>query len=184
MQGFRIVALCIMAACIYGIAHDQITARVCVEYFTIGHPRIFETESPTLLGVVWGILATWWVGLLLGVPLALTARVGELPKINARRLVRPILTLLAIMGMSAAVAGTTGYFVASSGQVRLAGSLASRVPPDHHVSFIADLWAHNASYVAGFIGGIVLMVRTVYQRKSERNERREGGLSQPDGGTR
>ena len=64
MHAVAIVVLCIGSAVIYGILHDQITARICVEYFTIGHPPIFPTESPTLLGIGWGILATWWVGLL------------------------------------------------------------------------------------------------------------------------
>jgi len=36
---------CILAAVFYGILHDQITARICVEYFTIGHPIVFGTET-------------------------------------------------------------------------------------------------------------------------------------------
>jgi len=66
MQRLAIVGLCIAAAIGYGIGHDQITARVCVEYFTIGHPPIFSTDSPRLLGLGWGIMATGWVGLVLG----------------------------------------------------------------------------------------------------------------------
>lgn len=65
MPFIRIVLLSILAAIGYGIIHDQVTARICVEYFTIGHPPIFHTDSPALLGVRWGILATWWVGLIL-----------------------------------------------------------------------------------------------------------------------
>jgi hypothetical protein len=63
MSSLRIILLCILAAVVYGILHDQVTARVCVEYFTVGHPPIFHTESPTLLAIVWGFVATWWVGL-------------------------------------------------------------------------------------------------------------------------
>lgn len=57
VQSLLIVLLCIGSAIGYGIAHDQITARVCVEYFTIGHPRVFDTESPTLLALGWGVIA-------------------------------------------------------------------------------------------------------------------------------
>jgi hypothetical protein len=32
---------------VYGIVHDQVTARVCVEYFTVGHPPVFQTNSDT-----------------------------------------------------------------------------------------------------------------------------------------
>ena len=79
MQVLAIVALCIGAAVVYGIAHDQITARICVEYFTIGHPPVFATDDPTLLGLGWGVIATWWVGLMLGIFLALAARAGRRP---------------------------------------------------------------------------------------------------------
>lgn len=69
-----ILATCIASAVGYGIIHDQITARICVEYFTIGHPPIIGTDDPTLLGIDWGILATWWVGLILGIGLTIAAR--------------------------------------------------------------------------------------------------------------
>jgi hypothetical protein len=74
MQWIAIVVLSILACVAYGIIHDQITARICVEYFTIGHPRIIPTDDPTALGIVWGIVATWWVGVIMGIPLATVSR--------------------------------------------------------------------------------------------------------------
>src|SRR5436190_782619 len=62
MQFLGIIAMCTGAAIVYGVVHDQVTARVCVEYFTIGHPPVFGTDDPTLLGLGWGVIATWWVG--------------------------------------------------------------------------------------------------------------------------
>jgi len=59
VESLKIILLSIAAVILYGIVHDQVTARMCVEYFTIGHPPIFGTDDPTLLGVGWGILATW-----------------------------------------------------------------------------------------------------------------------------
>ena len=88
MQAFAILVLCLLSAICYGVLHDLVTARICVEYFTIGHPPIFDTEDPTLLALGWGVLATWWVGLILGVPLALIARIGNRPKRAAFSLVR------------------------------------------------------------------------------------------------
>jgi len=49
MEAAKIVLLSMASAITYGIIHDQVTARICVEYFTIGHPPIFGTEDPTLL---------------------------------------------------------------------------------------------------------------------------------------
>jgi hypothetical protein len=160
MQALAIVALSILAAMVYGIVHDQITARASIEYFTVGHPPVFDTDSPTLLGLGWGILATWWVGLLLGIPLAAVARSGGSPKRDMRSLVRPIIKLMAVVAICALMAGMAGAILAQLGFVSLVEPLASRVPEERHAAFVADLWAHNSSYLAGFIGGMVLIVRT------------------------
>jgi len=156
MQWLKIVALCILAAVVYGIVHDQVTARVCVEYFTIGHPPVFRTESPTLLAIGWGVFATWWVGLILGVAAALVCRIGSWPKFDAADLFRPIAILTIVMGCVSLATGIAGYFLASAGRVWLDEPLATLVPPEKHLAFLADLWAHSAAYTVGFLGGGVL----------------------------
>ncbi len=159
MQTVAIIALCIASAVVYGIVHDQVTARVCVEYFTIGHPPVFPTDSPTLLGIGWGIIATWWVGLLLGIPLAIAARAGRRPKRDVRSLVWPIFTLLAVMGVCALLGGVAGFILARIGAIQLVEDLAERIPGDRHVRFMADGGAHLASHFVGLVGGIVVIVR-------------------------
>jgi hypothetical protein len=166
MQFIAIILLSISASIIYGILHDQITARICVEYFTIGHPPVFGTQSPTLLGLGWGILATWWVGLILGIPLAVAARVGSRPPLSTRDLLRPILILLTCMACAAVLAGVAGHFAAAAGAVKLLGPMALRVPPERHVAFLTDLWAHLASYISGFIGGVILIIWVWRKRKT------------------
>ena len=106
MASLKIILLCILSAVVYGILHDQVTARVCVEYFTVGHPPIFHTESPTLLAFGWGIVATWWVGLILGIFAALASRLGSWPKFDAAHLVRPIVVLLIVMAVASLLAGS------------------------------------------------------------------------------
>jgi len=165
MQAIGIVLLSVLAAIVYGIVHDQVTARICVEYFTIGHPPVFHTDSPTLLGLGWGVIATWWVGLFLGVPLAIAARAGRRPKRSVEQLVRPIGVLLACMAVTALLAGLTGHVLARRGAIVLTGPLNQLVPREKHVAFLTDLWAHSASYLAGFIGGIVLIVITWRSRR-------------------
>ena len=165
MQAIYIVLLSIGSAVAYGVVHDQITARVCVEYFTIGHPPVFATDDPTLLGLGWGVIATWWVGLLLGVPLAVAARAGSRPKRTAASLVRPVGVLVVVMAGCALLAGVVGFVLARNGSVVLLEPQASRVPRDRHVQFLSDLWAHSASYLAGFVGGIVLIVLTWRSRR-------------------
>ena len=158
LQPLLIILLCIAFAVTYGIVHDQIKARVCVEYFTIGHPPVFGTEDPTLLGLGWGIIATWWVGALMGIPLAIVARAGSRPKRSAASLVRPLLWLMVTAGVIALVAGLHGHWLARIGAVRLIGPIATELPAERHVPFLADLWAHSASYLVALVGGIVVMV--------------------------
>ena len=165
MESSKIILLCIVAAVVYGICHDQVTARVCVEYFTIGHPPVFHTDDPTLLASGWGVIATWWMGLILGIPAVLASRVGSWPKFRAVDLIRPICCLLVVMAVSSLLAGIAGYFIARAGGVRLLGTLASRVPAEKHVAFLADLWAHSAAYAVGFFGGLVLCGWVVRRRR-------------------
>lgn len=168
MQSLAIVVFCVLAACCYGVVHDQITARICIEYFTIGHPPIFTrpVDSPTLIGFVWGIIATWWVGLGLGIPLAFAARFGGRPKRSVRDVARPILVQLCIMGLLAFVAGVVGALLSSAGWIQLTGQIAERVPPEQHTAFLADAFAHSISYFAGAVGGIIVIV-TTWRSRSE-----------------
>ena len=73
----KIVLLSILAAISLGIPHDLITAHLCLEYFTVAHPFIFPSNKPVVTALLWGVIATWWVGLILGVGLAIAARAGK-----------------------------------------------------------------------------------------------------------
>lgn len=176
MQSLAIVMLSIAACVAYGIVHDQITARICIEYFTIGHPQIIPTADPTVLAIAWGILATWWVGVVLGVPLAMFARIGQHPRVPAVALIQPIAILVGCSALFAMLAGGFGYLAASMGWVWLAGPIAASLPQDKHVAFLVALWAHSGSYLAGFAGGIVLMIWTWrYRRRIAISNKTEPG---------
>lgn len=167
MKFLAIVFLCIASAIVYGVLHDLVTAHICVEYFTIGHPPVFHTDDPVWLALGWGVIATWWVGLMLGVPMGLVSTVGPMPGMNLRRLMKGLFVLLCTMGVIAGFAGILGYVAASLHWVVLLGALAERVPAGRHVVFLTDLWMHLASYASGFIGGIVLCVWIWRQRRRE-----------------
>ena len=165
MRSLAIILLAVVGAISYGIVHDQVTARICVEYFTIGHPRVIASEDPTMLAFTWGVLATWWVGAALGGLLAIAARLGTWPLLTARDLVRPVFVLLVVMGVASLAAGLLGHHLAESGQVVLLEPFASRLPADKHVPFLTDLLAHNAAYLFGGLGGLLLALRTVFVRR-------------------
>jgi len=165
VESLKIILTCVLAAISYGILHDQVTARVCVEYFTIGHAPIFNTESPTLLALGWGVVATWWVGLFLGIMVAVFSRYGASPKFTAKELRRPLMKLLSVMALSSLAAGGAGYVSAQLGWVYLVGPIRSRVPEEKHVAFITDMWAHVAAYAVAFFGGLCICAWIVYYRR-------------------
>jgi hypothetical protein len=164
MESLKIFLLCLVAATGYGILHDQVTARLCVEYFTIGHPPIFGTTSPTMLAFGWGVLATFWCGLVVGLLAIAACRMGPWPKSGAAQLIRPTLLLLLVMACASLLAGIVGYCLAKVGVVRLFGPIAARVPASRHTVFLADLWAHSAAYLVGFVGGALICIRMLLHR--------------------
>lgn len=164
MEFLKIVALSVVAAVVYGIAHDLVTARICLEYFTVAHPRIMESQSPTLLALAWGVLATWWVGLGLGVPLAMCCRIGSRRQIGARAVVGPLIGVLCVMGAMALVSGIVAYFFARPPAQWIGPWLESQIPPQRQQRFVADAAAHLASYAFGFLGGIALCGWAVVRR--------------------
>lgn len=61
-QFLTIVLGATLLACLLGICLDLVTANIAVEYFSVHHPRILETENPWILALFWGIAASWWFG--------------------------------------------------------------------------------------------------------------------------
>jgi hypothetical protein len=162
MEFIKITGFTLIAGMAYGILHDQVTARICVEYFTIAHAPLFPTTSPFWLAVFWGIVATWWVALPLGLLLACAARIGAPAKLTLRDLRQWILCLLAGMAVLAFAAGVIGAWRAGQGDVALAQRFG--IPEDRQIGFMADAWAHEASYLGGIVGGLVLIVHVGLHR--------------------
>jgi hypothetical protein len=164
MEVIKIWLLCVFAAMAYGVVHDQITVRVCLEYFSVFHPTILPLTSPTLLALQWGIVATWWVGGALGVPLAIAARAGSQPTLSARDLRQPLLILLACMAAASLAAGTTGFLLTRARIISLREWMAAMLPATQHARFMADWWAHSASYLVGIVGGLIVCIHTYSKR--------------------
>lgn len=174
-----IVALVTGAAVLYGIVHDQITARICLEYFTIGHPRAFASNSPTLHGLYWGVVATWWAGLLAGLLIAAAARLGRWNKLTARHIWPLIVALLIVMAASATALGWLAHEF-SDRSTTLDKPIARRgvvVPNEEQLDFIACAFAHAASYSVGFGGSVVIAFVIVVSRgvRARRRDRHTCG---------
>lgn len=166
LEALKIIAFSVVCAVTYGILHDQVTAHVAVEYFTIAHPPVFPTDNPFWLAIGWGVIATWWVGLILGAMVAVCACFGNWPKVGLSELRRPITILMLVSGAIALFAGATGWGLTEATVPGTIGFWANEIDPDRHSRFTFAAWAHSASYLTGGIGGLVIAVRTLMQRRA------------------
>jgi hypothetical protein len=57
--------------------------------------------------------------------------------------------------------------LASRGVIELLEPFSNLVPEGRQTVFLADLWAHSASYFVGFAGGIVVICSVLRSRYSE-----------------
>jgi hypothetical protein len=163
-ESLKIVGLGIVSAVIYGEIQDHSLIRYCPEYFTVFHPNVFGTKDPTMLAFGWGILATWWVGLILGIALAFAAQSGEWPRRTWRSLLPGVLVLFLVTGLATLVglvgAGAAG-FTAPDYVLGPAANLEHGVKS--RVSFM--LAAYNTSYLVALVGGVLLCVSTWLKRR-------------------
>jgi len=168
---FRFAALGMAAAVGYGVLQDQVSARLCPEYFTVLHPPVPSLTDPTLLGIAWGFLGTWWFGALMGYVVGLMATVGPRPPLDPRDLVRPV---LALVGVVAAVAGLTGLSVwrhVELFDVSLGAGINGLVPRERQRPAFVVACYHFTAYGSAILGSVVLC----FWVASERRRRKTGG---------
>jgi hypothetical protein len=158
VNSILITVLCTAASTIYGVLHDQVTVRICREYFTVFHPLIFGAQPDTILALLWGAVATWWVGAFLGILMAIAACFGKEQMVQAESLILPVLKLLCIMAISATLAGLAGYLSIDTKVTVLAEKYAHLLKPEMYARFSADACAHNTSYLVGLFGGSVMVI--------------------------
>jgi tryptophan-rich sensory protein len=160
---FRILGQVVLMAAIYGIIHDQITARIDPAYFNVDHPdlgfpEIFHSASPTVLAFAWGIVATVPLATVLGSMIAISAQAGNYPQISSRQLLKPLLVVFCAMAALAVTGGIWGYH-AWTAQSK---SFVARRE-------MADFCAHLMSYCGGLLGALALVVYIVVRRRNARH---------------
>jgi hypothetical protein len=172
MQKTRIILLSVAAAMFYGVVHDQITARLCSEYFTLAHPPFFPVSSPTLLALCWGVAATLGVGLVLGFLLAQASQSPGLPGMPVSSLYRPLLVLLGVTAAAAILAGCVGFALSERSMLVLRelrpDAWVDRLSRSQQNRFMAVWFAHAASYLFGLVGAGVLIFRIWDRRQRPR----------------
>src|SRR5436853_6553045 len=139
----KVVGLSIALAVAYGLIQDQITIRICPAYFLVFHPNPLEIHNITLLALFWGVAATWWMGLLLGIIFGATSSLGPIPPVSLGFVLRCLLGLLLF----------TAICTIGSGFIALLTGF--RAPGMDHACSV-DFAAHNASYDSAALGAAVV----------------------------
>lgn len=153
---FLLVALAALAAAIFGALHNQLSYSVGPDYFLgIKFPQfgIPEGTSPRFGAAQVGILASWWMGVLVGLPAFLF---GLFTVPNARSYLAAGIGgigLVLVLATFAALAGLVGGIMAEATGI-LDGYLT---PPDgiDRGDFLRAGFMHDASYLGGALGALL-----------------------------
>lgn len=152
----KIVWGCILHAIVYGILHDVISVTIYEPYLGLHHPPLLGgTRNAILLAVGWGIIATWWVGGLLGVGLGIVAHWTE-PFLTWDHLKKSVYLFTLCLGI------LNGFLVLCETVLCL---YYTRTLVDYNRLVIVQ-GMHFRSYLFGGIGGILLMIDVALNRKS------------------
>jgi hypothetical protein len=141
-------------ACLLGISLDLVTANVAVEYFSVHHPKIFPTENPWALALIWGVAASWWFGAIAGLIVAAINHRRQTPLEPVRILkwttiacIVLWLTMIAILVTVMAISSTIPV------EQRRASFESDR-------RLVAVAMAHQYEYILGGIAMLVISVLT------------------------
>lgn len=164
-----IIAIAPIIGGIYGILHDQMTYTISPEYYTkfkfyqfglmdIGNEAIFPNPRIEVSAV--GFMATWWMGLPIGLILGLVGLIH----INHRQMFK--VTMHAIL-ITVIIAFVTGLIGLAYGKLFLADKGVDWWLPENLIdteNFISVGSMHNFSYLGGIFGLIAGIIYSVKQK--------------------
>jgi hypothetical protein len=154
----KTIATCILASVLYGLIHDQITIRICPQYFTIWHPHVIETDSLTVLALVWGVIATWWMGAFLGILVGGSATFGQWPIPSFNYIFKCILWIMGASAIGAILAGLIAWQIHAIAPAFIMREQIASLDLETQRRFTIDLFIHNASYNVAPIGAIIASI--------------------------
>lgn len=158
---------------IYGILHDQVTFSIAPEYYTkfkfqqfglAPTQDVWVPDNIRFYVSIVGIMATWWVGLIIGGVLALISLIHHDEKRRFRMTLRAIGITLTI----AVMFGIIGYLygIASIKEDYATNSLPDSI--QDKTAFLTVASIHNLSYLGGLLGLLVAIGYSILQRQPKK----------------
>ena len=152
----------------YGAIHDQISYSFSTEYFT--HLKFIQFSIPWAYdhprwgAAVVGALATWWMGVLVFIPLGLCGFIFPNPKTMFVHLVKSFGVVL-IVALLTGIGGLIfGYFQVTENTI---AQYMPWVRPEvtNPIQFVRVGFMHNASYLGGLTGLVAGVVYLLWSRR-------------------
>lgn len=144
-----------LLSCLLGICLDLVTANVAVEYFSVHHPTVIESENPWVLAMIWGVGASWWFGAITGLVLATLNHYRKPKPLGPRRILNWTAIACGVLWLLM-IAVLVGIYL-----------FAEYVPEakrtetfEHDRRLIAVAMAHQYEYILGGIALAILAVLT------------------------
>lgn len=162
-----IIGLAPLIGGVYGILNDQLTYTISPEYYTkfkfyqFGLVDLVNATNQRIGVSVVGFLATWWVGLPIGIILGFVGLVHK----NSKQMFYVSLRAIFVTVIVAFIIGLIGL---AYGKFYLANTGVSWWLPDNLIdtkNFIAVGSMHNFSYLGGLTGVIAGVIYNVIQKR-------------------
>jgi hypothetical protein len=162
---FLFIAIIISTALIagmYGVLHDQITYSISPEYFTKFKYDQFGFEPSWFGGhrqtvAVIGFLATWWIGVFIGIVIAIGTLFNSSPVLMFRTAIKSITIVMVTTVLTGVVGALYG---AISNHDTLQWYFPDDLTDKYH--FIIVGWIHNFGYLGGLCGLVAAILFQIY----------------------
>ena len=154
-----------LVAGLYGVLHDQLTYTVAPEYYTcFKFPQFGLSPElvaiPRLGAAAVGFLATWWIGIPIGLGLAVVLLFHP-----AGAILRAYLKGMLVLICTALAFGLAGLMLGFLFFARMADNWLLPEGVTQAGRFIAVGCMHNGSYLGGLVGLILAILHLVRNRK-------------------
>ncbi|MCB2130234.1 MAG: hypothetical protein KDE03_14460 [Rhodobacteraceae bacterium] len=176
MRQILLFVLMLGAACVaaglYGAVHNQITFSVGPEYFhrlKFAQFRIPADLNPRIGAALVGWRASWWMGLVAGLPLAALAAFGGGGRRAGRLFGEAMVIVIASAAAGAALSFGLACLAANPG---IAREIVAIRGLDDPVGFLRAGAMHDGSYLGAGLGLLIALVRMTLHL---RNMNKAGG---------
>ncbi|WP_298393302.1 hypothetical protein [Flavobacterium sp.] len=161
------IFISVLLASLYGALHDQITYSISSEYFTIYKFDQFGfqdwgNQNPRLTTALIGVLATWWVGLFIGIFQGLVGLIHNDYKLMLNYVLKAIFITLGIT----IIFGIIGFLVEYFNPATYNNCcFPYSINDGKNFKIVGSI--HNYGYVGGEIGAFVGIVYQIIMKKKE-----------------